>query len=50
MGIISAARRMESRTAWTLMAAMGEFAARPSPGPGVRPMSSPPTSWPPSCT
>ena len=28
MGIISAARRLESRTAWTLMAAIGEFAAR----------------------
>src|SRR5580693_4407493 len=27
MGIISAARRMESRIAWTLMAAIGEFAA-----------------------
>jgi hypothetical protein len=28
MGIISAARRIESRTAWTLMAAIAEFAAR----------------------
>ncbi len=28
IGIISAARRMESRAAWTLMAAMGEFARR----------------------
>ena len=28
MGIISAARRMESRNAWTVMAAMGEYAAR----------------------
>jgi hypothetical protein len=28
MGIISAARRMEARNAWTLMAAMAEFAAR----------------------
>ena len=28
MGIISAARRMESRTAWTLLAATAEFAAR----------------------
>jgi hypothetical protein len=28
MGIISAARRMESRTAWTLLAAVAEFAAR----------------------
>ena len=28
MGIISAARRMEARNAWTLMAAMREFAAR----------------------
>jgi len=34
MGIISAARRMESRTAWTLMAAMSEYAARHS---GSRP-------------
>jgi Domain of unknown function (DUF222) len=30
MGIISAARRMESRAAWTQMAAMKEFAARHS--------------------
>ena len=28
MGIISAARRLESRAAWTLMAAVAEFAAR----------------------
>ena len=28
MGIISAARRMESRAAWTLMAAIAEYAAR----------------------
>src|SRR6516165_12351645 len=28
IGIISAARRLESRTAWTLMAAIGEFASR----------------------
>ena len=28
MGIISAARRMEARAAWTLLAAVGEFAAR----------------------
>ena len=28
VGIISAARRMESRTAWTLLAALREFAAR----------------------
>ena len=28
MGIISAARRMESRAAWTQMAAMKEFATR----------------------
>ena len=34
MGIISAARRMESRNAWTLMAAMREFASR---HPGSRP-------------
>src|SRR6516225_70662 len=30
MGIISAARRMEARNAWTLMAALREFAARHS--------------------
>jgi hypothetical protein len=28
MGIISASRRLRSRSAWTLMAAMREFAAR----------------------
>ena len=28
MGIISAARRMEARAAWTLLAAVGEFAGR----------------------
>jgi hypothetical protein len=28
MGIISAARRLESRAAWTLMSAVAEFAAR----------------------
>jgi hypothetical protein len=28
VGIISAARRMEARDAWTLMAALAEFAAR----------------------
>ena len=32
MGIISAARRLESRSAWTLMAAVGEFAARHARG------------------
>ena len=32
MGIISAARRMESRSAWTLMAAVGEFARRAGTG------------------
>src|SRR6202167_5216110 len=32
MGIISAARRQESRSAWTLLAAMGEFAARHAAG------------------
>jgi len=33
MGIISAARRMESRIAWTLMAAIGEFARRADASP-----------------
>jgi hypothetical protein len=33
MGIISAARRMESRIAWTLMAAIGEFARRAGASP-----------------
>ena len=32
MGIISAARRLESRAAWTLMAAIGEFARRAGTG------------------
>jgi hypothetical protein len=32
MGIISAARRLESRTAWTVMAAIGEFARRAGTG------------------
>src|SRR6202167_276984 len=32
MGILSAARRQESRSAWTLLAAMGEFAARHAAG------------------
>ena len=32
MGIISAARRQESRDAWTVMAAIAEFARRPRPG------------------
>ncbi|HYB18765.1 MAG TPA: DUF222 domain-containing protein [Streptosporangiaceae bacterium] len=32
MGIISAAQRMESRAAWTLMAAVREFATRRRPG------------------
>jgi hypothetical protein len=32
LGIISAARRLESRTAWTLMAAVGEFARRAGTG------------------
>ncbi len=32
MGIISAARRMESRSAWTLMAAVGEFVRRAGTG------------------
>ncbi|MGB6576662.1 MAG: DUF222 domain-containing protein, partial [Streptosporangiaceae bacterium] len=33
MGIISAARRLESRAAWTLMAAIGEFARRAGTSP-----------------
>ena len=32
MGIISAARRLESRAAWTVMAAIGEFARRAGTG------------------
>jgi len=32
MGIISAARRQQARSAWTLLAAMGEFAARHAAG------------------
>ena len=32
MGIISAARRIEARTAWTLLAALAEFAARHAGG------------------
>ena len=32
LGIISAARRLESRSAWTLMAAVGEFARRAGTG------------------
>ena len=48
MGIISAARRIESRNAWTVMAAMREFASRHS---GARPEDEfAPTSWPVSCT
>ena len=47
MGIISAARRQQSRDEWTVMAAIGEFARRA--GPAWR-GSSPPMSWPPSCT
>jgi hypothetical protein len=39
VGIISAARRMESRAAWTLMAAVREFAARrPASRDGARPL------------
>ena len=48
MGIISAARRMESRSVWTLMA------RSPSSPPATtapsRMMSSPRTSWPTNCT
>jgi hypothetical protein len=32
MGIISAGRRLESRSAWTVMAAIGEFARRAGTG------------------
>ncbi|MGH3202141.1 MAG: DUF222 domain-containing protein [Streptosporangiaceae bacterium] len=35
MGIISAARRLESRAAWTLMAAIGEFARRAGTAAGL---------------
>jgi hypothetical protein len=58
-GIIAAARRLESRVAWTQLAALAEFAARrpaalqagtaAALGPGRRRVSSPLTSWPPSC-
>jgi Domain of unknown function (DUF222) len=36
MGVISAARRMESRAAWTLLAGLAELARRRPPGPGDR--------------
>jgi hypothetical protein len=54
----SPARRLESRVAWTQLAALAEFAARrpglqagtaAALGPGRRRVSSPLTSWPPSC-
>ena len=55
IGIVSAARRMESRTAWTLMAALAELARRrPADGPAspasTGSATSPPMRWPPSCT
>ena len=52
IGVISAARRLESRIAWTQLAAIREFAARRPASPGRtgarRPgsASSPPMSWP----
>jgi hypothetical protein len=36
MGVISAARRMESRAAWTLLAGLAELGRRRPPGPGDR--------------
>ena len=52
VGIISAGQRMASRAAWTSMAAMAEFAARrrASAARTAARRSSPPTSWPMSCT
>ncbi len=55
IGVVSAARRMESRAAWTLMAALAELARRrPADGPrspaSTRSATSPPMRWPPSCT
>jgi hypothetical protein len=48
LGIISAARRLASRAAWTELAATAEYAARHA-GSGP-PMSSPRSSWALSCT
>ena len=48
IGVIAAVRRLESRVAWYALRAVAEFGpggAVRSPGP-----SSPPTSWPASCT
>ena len=48
IGVIAAVRRLESRVAWYALTAVAEFAARRavrSPG-----RSSPPISWPASCT
>jgi hypothetical protein len=56
IGVISAARRMESRAAWTLLAGLAELARRrPPDGPcdsGEAGFSdfAPPMRWPPSCT
>ena len=48
IGVIAAGRRLESRAAWYVMAAVREFAAR-NTGEGRR-RSSPQTNWPTSCT
>ena len=48
IGVIAAVRRLESRAAWYLLAAVGEFTARNPARAAWR--SSPPTSWPTSCT
>jgi hypothetical protein len=51
VGIISAARRLESRIAWTSMAGMREFAARRAAAwAAAARRSSPLMSWPMSCT
>ena len=50
VGIISAARRMASRAAWTQMAAMAEFAARRGRAARRSGRGSPPMSWPTGCT
>ena len=48
IGVIAAARRLESRVAWYQLAAVAEFTARW--GGESLGGSSPPTSWPASCT